>query len=153
MDEAHKEQQRLYWRQYRATHNLRHIQGRAYQRSKAKRYADAEKNSCVYIVYSPSDPSWIKVGQTCFPVLRMRWLKERKKKKKTTVPSDAVYYYQHHVKSTHRLALEQNFIKELKKKFKPKSNMNNNESFYIGGTDDLEAIRDLLVECDIFTTL
>ena len=108
--------------------------------------------SCVYIVWSPSDPSWIKVGQTSFPTLRMQWLKCAKNTKKNTirVPSDSVYYYKQDIKADKRVFLEKLFLRKLKKILVPKSKASCNESFYIKTVEDLETARELLVEMAMF---
>lgn len=66
------------------------------------------------------------------------------------VPQDATYYYKHVIASNKRVELEKVFIEKLKQKYKPKSKTGNNESFYISEVDDLEKIRDILVECALF---
>lgn len=125
----------------------KHINEQA--RAHWNRQLKADMNSVVYIVYSPSDPTWIKVGETGSPVLRMRHMKVQNKTG-ATVQKDAVYYYKHEVDKEHRYSVEQLFITELKKRYKPKSTQHKNESFYISGADDLEKIRDILVECAMF---
>lgn len=105
--------------------------------------------SCVYIVYSPSNPTWIKVGATAFPEIRLTRLKGVKSNG-SIVERDAVFYYKHEVHPDKRLKVERLFINELKKQYTPISKAARNESFFIDTVDDLEIIRELLVEVGLF---
>jgi hypothetical protein len=47
-------------------------------RARYYRRVAREHESCVYMAYSPSDPSFVKIGQTCVPTLRMKFFKIQK---------------------------------------------------------------------------
>lgn len=157
----------VYARQYRARNNsiiranaaitraqsrsdpVKVEQRRQYMRSYMRNHrALVERCSCVYIVYSPSDPTWIKVGQTCLPTMRMFNLKAAKKNKSFHVPQDAVFYYKH--ETSHRIELEKRFLQQLKKLYAPVTTSGNNESFFIDSISDLETVREILVETATF---
>lgn len=107
------------------------------------RKVSKEYESCVYIVYSPSDPTWIKVGQTCQPSLRLRAL--RNTPRPCRVPRDSVFYYKQKVEKENRVKLEKEMKKFMRENYIAKSKDPRNEIFYVSEeTEDIERIKMVL---------
>lgn len=112
-------------------------------RTRYYRRVAREHESCVYMAYSPSDPSFVKIGQTCVPTLRMKFFKNTKTR--LHLPHDAVYYYKQKVDKENRIKLEKTLLKFMRENYVGKGKHYCNEIFYINQvTEDFERIKEVL---------